>query len=128
MPTKTYKDFDASFRSHPLTKDLRTKTDAEAISFAIKSLILTVNGERPFNSDIGTPIKALLFELYGDHTNILLKRMVSDSIQNYEPRAELIDILINPSPDNNALYISIQYRIKNAIQPYVLNLVLERTR
>jgi phage baseplate assembly protein W len=128
MPTKIYKDFDATFKKNPLTNDLRTKTNADAIAFAIKSLILTINGERPFNSDIGTPIKSLLFELYGDHTNIILKRMISDVIANYEPRAELLDIIINASPDNNALFVSIQYKIRNSIQPYVLNLVLERTR
>ncbi len=128
MPTKIYKDFDATFKKNPLTNDLRTKTNADAIAFAIKSLILTINGERPFDSAIGTPIKSILFEPYGDHTNIILKRMISDVIANYEPRAELLDVIINASPDNNALFVSIQYKIRNSIQPYVLNLVLERTR
>ena len=125
---KTYKDFDLSFKRHPTTGDLRTKTDAEAISFAIKSLILTRNGERPFDSSIGTNIRGLLFELYTDHRSIVLKRLISETIQNHEPRAELIDITINPSPDNNLLYVSISFRIVNSYQPYSTNLVLERTR
>ena len=128
MPTKIFKDFDASFKKHPLTDDLRVKTEADAIAFAMKSLILTINDERPFDSGIGTPIKSLLFETFGDHTNILLKRMISDVIANYEPRADLIDILVNSSPDNNSLFVSIHYKIRNSFQPYVLNLVLERTR
>ena len=76
----------------------------------------------------GTQAADGLFEPYGDHTNIILKRMISDVIANYEPRAELLDVIINASPDNNALFVSIQYKIRNSIQPYVLNLVLERTR
>lgn len=125
---KTYKDFDMSCRRHPTTNDIRTKTDAEAISFAVKSLILTRNGERPFNSAIGTNIRGLLFELYTDHTSIVLKRLIAESIQNYEPRASLIDIAINASPDNNQLFVSINFRIVNSYQPFSTNLVLERTR
>ena len=124
----TYKDLDLSFRRHPATGDIRTKIDAEAISFSIKSLILTRNGERPFDSTIGTNIRALLFELYTDHTSIVLKRLIAETIQNHEPRAELVDITINPSPDNNLLYVSINFRIVNSYQQYSTNLVLERTR
>jgi phage baseplate assembly protein W len=128
MATRTFTDFDAAFISNPITGDIAVKTDARAISFAIKNLILTLNGERPFNSSIGTPVKKLLFELHGDQLNIMLKKMIADVIQNYEPRAALINTSINDSPDNNAIYITIIYKIINTEQPISVNVVLERTR
>lgn len=128
MTTRTFTDFDAAFISNPITGDIAVKTDARAISFAIKNLVLTLNGERPFNSSIGTPVKKLLFELHGDQLNIMLKKMIADVIKNFEPRALLVNTDIKDSPDNNAIYITIIYKIVNTEQPISVNVVLERTR
>ena len=128
MATRKFTDFDPSFGRNPITNDLMTKSDNQAISFAIKNLIMTRNGERPFNSALGSPIRDLLFELFGDQTNIVLRRIIADTINNFEPRVTLIDVRVNESPDNNALSVMIQYQIKNTIQPYTMRVVLERTR
>lgn len=128
MTLRTFTDFDAAFITNPITKDIAVKTNARAISFAIKNLILTMNGERPFNSDIGTPVKRLLFELYGDTLNIVLRKMISDVIYNYEPRAVLLQVDIKGSPDNNSIYITITYKVVNTEQPITVNVILERTR
>lgn len=128
MATKTFTDIDASFLMNPANKDILVRHDERAIAFSIKSLILTSNYERPFNSALGTPIKKILFELFGDQLKIVLKRMISDVIRNYEPRVDLINIVINESPNNNSVYISIQYKIKNTERPLLVELSLERTR
>jgi phage baseplate assembly protein W len=53
-------------------------------------LILTANGERPFNDLIGTPIKRLLFDnSNGDTLKIILKQMITQVVSNFEPRATL---------------------------------------
>lgn len=128
MSTRTFTDVDALFVKNPITNDIAIRTNARAISFSIKNLILTLNGERPFNSAIGSPVKRLLFELMGDQLKIVLKRIISDTIDNFEPRVSLIDVIINDSPDNNSIYITIIYKIVNTEQPIEVSVVLERTR
>lgn len=128
MATRTFVDIDPSFEMNPVTGDLALRIDDRAISFAIKNLILTMNGERPFNSAIGSPIKKLLFELFGDQMKITLKQIIADTISNFEPRVSLIDVIVYDSPDNNLVYVSIQYKIKNTESPIQVDVTLERTR
>lgn len=128
MATRTFTDFDAAFNRNAITGDVPVKTDARAISFQIKNLIMTLNGERPFNRNIGQSARRLLFNLHGQQTNIVLKKLITDTISNYEPRADLIAININDSPDNNRIYVSVVYKIVNTEQPITVNIILERTR
>lgn len=126
---RTFTDIDPQFILNPVAGDIAVKTDSRAISFSIKNLILTANGERPFNDLIGTPIKRLLFDnSNGDTLKIILKQMITQVVSNFEPRATLTQIDINDSPDNNLLRINITYRILNAVQPYSVNVTLVRTR
>lgn len=126
---RTFTDIDPQFILNPVTGDIAVKTDSRAISFSIKNLILTANGERPFNDLIGTPIKRLLFDnSNGDTLKIILKQMITQVVSNFEPRATLTQIDINDSPDNNLLRINIIYRILNTVQPYSVNVTLVRTR
>lgn len=126
---RTFTDIDPQFILNPVTGDIAVKTDSRAISFSIKNLILTANGERPFNDLIGTPIKRLLFDnSNGDTLKIILKQMITQVVSNFEPRATLTQIDINDSPDNNLLRINITYRILNTVQPYSVNVTLVRTR
>lgn len=125
---KTFTDIDALLARSPITNDLAIRTDVRAISFAIKNLILTINGERPFNRNIGQPVRGLLFELSGDQLNIVTKQVIIDTITNYEPRVVLLDVIIDDAPDKNALFITIVYRIVNTSQPVELTMTLERTR
>ena len=125
---KTFNDIDAMLIRSPITKDLAVRTDARAISFAIKNLILTLNGERPFNYNLGSPIRGLIFELYGDQMCIVMKQIIIDVIRNYEPRADLLDVTITDALEKNSIYITIIYRIKNTQSPIEVTVTLERTR
>lgn len=128
MAKSTFTDIDAAFIKNPISKDIAIKTDARAISFAIKNLLMTINGERPFNEQIGSPLKGLLFELHGPQLKIVLNRIIAETITNFEPRAKLIDVSINDSADNNLLYVSITYMIINTQQPITIGVTLERSR
>ena len=126
--SRNFIDIDASFEPHPVTGDLRVRTDERAIMFAIRSLIETNYFERPFRPEIGSPIRQLLFELSGDQFNIMLRKAVVDLITAYEPRVELLDVGIDDSADNNRVNIIITFRIKNTLQPFQMSVALERTR
>ena len=128
IKTRTFSDLDLMFAPHPATKDITRKYDENAIKFSLKNLILTANYERPFHSEIGSPIRKLLFELPSPIFNITLQRAISDVITNFEPRVELIDVYVNDRVDENAVDVTIEFKIINTEQPLTLELLLERTR
>jgi phage baseplate assembly protein W len=126
--TRTYSDLDFNFTAHPVTKDVSRRFDENAVKTSLKNLILTRNFERPFHSEIGSPVRALMFEPASPMLNIMLKRAIVDLVNNFEPRINLTEVEVISSPDNNAVYITVYYKLVNTEQPLTLELTLERTR
>jgi phage baseplate assembly protein W len=123
-----FADFDAFFGMNPITGDVPLRTDVEAIKFAVKSLVLTNHYERPFHSEIGSNVRAMLFENMGPMTAIILREDISMLLDNYEPRISVTAIDINMVPDSNVLYITIVFIVKNTNQQLSVSVALERTR
>jgi phage baseplate assembly protein W len=126
--TRLFSDLDLNFTAHPVTKDIARRFDENAIKSSLKNLILTSNYERPFHSEIGSQVRALLFEPATPMTRALLERSIEDLVTNFEPRVQLIGVQANVSEDNNAVYINVEFKIVNTERPLTLELVLERTR
>lgn len=126
--TRIFSDLDLNFNAHPVSGDIVKKYDENAIKQSIKNLILTQNYERPFHSEIGSQIKSLLFELPTSMTASLVKRQIMDTITNFEPRANILDVTVLLSPDNNGIYCTIVFTIINTATPISVDLFLERTR
>jgi phage baseplate assembly protein W len=126
--TRIFSDLDLNFTAHPVTKDVSRKYDENAIKTALRNLVLTSNYERPFHSEIGSPIKRLLFEPAGPMLAMTLKRAIVDLVNNFEPRVDLIDVSVSFSGDNNAVYVTVEFKVINTERPLTLELVLERTR
>jgi phage baseplate assembly protein W len=126
--TRIFSDLDLNFTAHPVTKDITRRYDENAIKTSLKNLILTRNFERPFHSELGSPINALLFEPPSPMLNITLQRAIVDVVNNFEPRVDLLDVSVLSSPDENSLYVTITFKIVNTQQPLTLDLTLERTR
>lgn len=126
--TQIFKDFDLAFSAHPNTKDLAKKRDEDAVKQALKNLILTNYYERPFHSEIGSPVRALLFELATPLTAHAMRRGIIDVIQNFEPRVRVEQVDVNLNDDVNSCDISIQYTIIGLQTVSKLDITLERTR
>lgn len=126
--TRTFSDLDLNFTAHPVTKDITRRFDENAVKTSLRNLILTSNYERPFHSEIGSPIKRLLFEPATPMTQVMIKKAVEDTVINFEPRVQLLEVDVNVSGDNNTIYVSIYFKIVNTERPLSLDLVLERTR
>ena len=58
-----WKDLDLLFRVHPVTGDVVTRTDVEAVKRSVRNIVLTNKYERPFKPNFGTSLRELLFEL-----------------------------------------------------------------
>lgn len=126
--TRTFSDLDLNFTAHPVTRDIVLRYDENAIKTSLKNLILTSNFERPFHSEIGSPIKRLLFEPASPMLAVVMKRAIIDVVNNFEPRVELLNVDVYVAEDSNSIRVTIEFRIVNTERPLSLDLVLERTR
>lgn len=126
--TRTFSDLDLSFMRHPVTQDVSRKYDEEAIKQSVKNLVLTQNYERPFHSEIGSQVMGLLFEPSSPMLAVMLKKTITDTITNFEPRVNLKSVDVTFSPDNNEVYVSIYFTIINTTRPVQVTLLLTRTR
>jgi phage baseplate assembly protein W len=126
--TRIFSDLDLNFTPHPVTGDLVRKYDENAIKQSIKNLIMTRHYERPFHSEMGSPIRELLFDLITPVTALMVRRAIIDLISNFEPRVKLLGVEVIPSEENNSLYVSITFKIVNTESPLSLEFLLERTR
>ena len=123
---KDYIDFDLDFGKHPAHGDLLTVKKTVAISRSINNLIKTQSGERLFQPGIEGGLNALLFEPYGALTVSRIKKKITQTINKYEPRANLIMVTVVADEDNNAYLINIIYVPDNDVQETNLEVLLER--
>ena len=123
-----FTDFKNKFTIHPNKKALDLVNDADSVKQSIKNLILTDRGERLFQPNIGCKIRSLLFENFTPQTKIAAKATIEETIHEFEPRAQLIDINISGVPDNNAMLVSVIFNLINSPEPNTLELEIERVR
>ena len=122
-------DISASWQNNPLSNDLIGLKNENAIARSVRNLILTTQGERPFQPVLGSNVNNLLFENMDKLTAAALKDEIRNTIENYEPRVELEDIIVDPNFDNNEFNVTIQYYIVGIDVPeQELSFVLESTR
>ena len=127
--SKSFKDINMSFKVNPLTFDLIANTNETAIARSVRNLILTAPGERPFNPELGSQVSRLLFEPMDDITTEALKEQIENTINNFEPRVKLRQVIVRPNFDNNEYDISIRYDIIGIeAQPQQLSFALQQTR
>jgi phage baseplate assembly protein W len=126
--TRNFSDLDLNFTAHPVTGDISRRFDETAIKTALKNLILTNNFERPFHSEIGTPIRGMLFEPFSPMLVSNIERAIFDAVNSFEPRVNLDNVDVVASPDENSLVVTLTYRVLNTIRPVTLDITLERTR
>jgi phage baseplate assembly protein W len=126
--SKIYSDIDFTFTKKPVTGDVALSYDDRAVIRSVRNLLSTNNYERPFNPDLGSSLNALLFENISPMTSMAIKTEVERIISNYEPRANVKDVVVNPQPDQNAYNVTLTFYIENATLPTTVTLLLERNR
>ncbi len=126
--TRIYSDFDLNFKPHPLTGDIVKKYDGDAIKRAIKQLVLLNAHEKHFHPEIAGRINELLFEPMGRGTATGIESRITFLIKQYEKRAELISVVAEPDFIKNHYEVTINFRIKNQLQPIEQTILLERVR
>ena len=124
-----FKDISLSFKRHPVTNDILTLKNEDAIKRSVQNLVRIMRGEVFFNELLGTRISGSLFELANSDYIDPMKTEIETVIKNFEPRVDLKDIDFKSFPDDNAIEVTIQYDIIGLSTPtQSVNFILEPTR
>ena len=111
MASRAFKDINLSFKRHPVTNDVLTIRDEDAIKRSVKNIIFTILGEKPFEPNFGSVINESLFDLNTSLNEIRVSDEIKQSLLNYEPRIDNIDVTVTVTPDTNEMNCTVQYEI-----------------
>ena len=127
--SRGFKDISMTFQANPLNNDLIAIKNENAIARSVKNIVFTLPGEKFFNPTFGSRISRTLFENIDDITASVIVDEIKESIRNFEPRVELLDVESFPNFDNNQFDVSITYEIIGSdIPPQELQFALQPTR
>ena len=127
--SRVYKDLNLNFTRNPVTGDVATVTDVNAVKRSIRNLVLLNSFEKPFHPEIASGVRDMLFELMTPDTAALLARQVQDIIENFEPRARLTGVRAIPDYDRNSYSVTVEFYVVNTPTELVdLTIFLERLR
>jgi phage baseplate assembly protein W len=122
-----YRDLDLLFKAHPITGDVTTRSDIEAVKRAVKNIILTNNYERPFKPGFGGSIRDLLFELNTARKIRKVEKRIVDMLETFEPRISNIQVRVGDT-DTNAVNMQVFYTIKNTERKQEVDFKITRAR
>ena len=111
MASRAFKDINLSFKRHPVTNDVVTIRNEDAIKRSVKNIIFTVLGEKPFVPLFGSVINESLFDLNTNLSEIRITDENKSSLLNYEPRIDNIEVTVQVAPDRNEMNCTVQYDI-----------------
>ena len=127
--SRKFKDLSMSFKTNPLNDALIGLKNTSAIARSLKNIVFTQPGEKFFQPDFGSKISESLFEIVDDSSAITIRDEIRSSIINFEPRVNLLDVSVNPNPDDNEMNVVIQYEVTGIdVPPQQLEFVLLPTR
>ncbi len=127
--SKSFKDISASFQVNPLTDDLIAITNETAIARSLRNLVFTDLGDVPFNPAVGSKVNELLFSPLDDLTATAIRSQLKNTINQFEPRVKLNEVIVEPNEMDNIFDVRLQYDIVGVDVPeQQLEFVLEPTR
>jgi phage baseplate assembly protein W len=126
--TREFSDLDLNFTIHPVRKDINRTTGDMAVINSIKNLVLTNHYERPFQPEVGSNVRRLLFENLDNLTANSIEKEIEQVIKNFEPRARITKVNAIADFENNGFKVSMEFYIVNRTTPITINFFLERIR
>jgi len=130
----TYRDFDLSFKKHPVTGKLLMKKDDEAVKQAVRNLVLTNKYERPFQPEFGGDVRSKLFENFSPFIQSNMENRINTTLKNFEPRVKIMDdigvdtVSVLPYPDYNGMNVTIRFKVIASLSDISLDINLNRVR
>jgi len=126
--SRAYKDIDLTFKNIPISGEIYKKTEAAAVKQAVKNLVMTNFGEKPFNPEFGGHVQSLLFELANEDTEEEIEEQILSAINRHEPRAVALSVIAISDPDRNSVDVTIVFQVVNTQEEVSLSIALARLR
>lgn len=123
-----YVDLDLNFRPHPLTGDLPTKRDVDAVRQAIRNLVWLEMFDIPFDGDKRSGLRQLLFEQANQITETQIRTRLEWLIRKCEPRVDMKKIDVKTSSDFTGYEITIWYTVKSIMAEEQFQFFAKRVR
>ena len=126
---KIYTDIPLSFTAHPVTGNVKTLTNADSIIQSVKNIVLTNFFERPYAPYLGGNIYNRLFDnVESTYTQFLIAEDITTSLENYEPRADILNVSVFPDTDRNTLKVKVKFIPVTSAEPVTVDVIVERVR
>ena len=109
--SRGFQDLAVSFNANPSTGDFGVVKNENAIKQSVRNLILTMFGDRPFQRDIGSRGKALMFEPWDPFSVDAIKSGIFNCLSRLEPRIQVTGVGLRDDSDINSVHVSIDYKI-----------------
>ena len=109
--SRAFKDISLSFKPHPVTNDLQVLKNADAIRRSVRNIVQTIPTERFFNTLLGSDVQRSLFEFVDFGTASTIRQQIAIALDNFEPRIENVDVVVNPNVDDNAFDVTVIFDI-----------------
>lgn len=127
--SRGFRDISLSFLRHPVTNDIGTLVNEDAIKRSVVNLVRTKIGERFFNSLLGSNVENYLFELADSDIVDPLEEEIKTLLSNFEPRINTRRVDIELFAEDNELNVTIVYDIVGLSVPIqAVNFILQPTR
>ena len=125
---KTYSDLPFFISKNGFTNDLNLIKDLTTVRQALKNIVLTNIGERPFDDSFGGNMYEELFENFTLDKMFTLQTKLAIAIKTYEPRVDINDVIIYGNPKNNSLDVKIDFYISPLNISEVITISITRNR
>ena len=122
-----YSDIDLSFAKKG-SGDIFKKSSGAAVKQAVRNLLLTNFAEKPFLPRFGADLNSMLFRLSSDIDDDTLEDDIIKAIETFEPRARVLNIKSNISPDTNEVSVTVTFQIINTSEEAFVDVSLTRLR
>ena len=126
--SRIYKDLNLDFQQNTATKDIQKMLDVESVKRSVRNLINLNHYDKPFHPEIGSNLRAMLFELVTPQMSHAIQKEIGLLIGNFEKRAKLVQVTTKPQFDRNAYAATISFYVQNVPDRIIVESFLERLR
>tara|TARA_Y100000114_G_scaffold71873_1_gene65826 strand:+ start:3146 stop:3526 length:381 start_codon:yes stop_codon:yes gene_type:complete len=123
-----FTDIDLNFTRNPVTNDVSILQDDAAVKAAVRNLVLTDAGERPFSPTLGSSIRGLLFEPTSPIIGSEIEARIRTVLKNFEPRIKLLKVEVITRIDLNEFEVTIGFRMAGDTRVSLVPITLKRLR
>lgn len=89
----------------------RHLSEAEEVAQSVRLILSTRRGERPLRPAFGADLDRFAFAGFNNTTQNLIRREVTESLLEWEPRIADLQVTFDRRPEEGRLYVQVEYRL-----------------